>query len=137
MSEEEAYNEVCGYTLSHGDKSFIHQHVVDAYAAQHANEKTKPISLTFALVGLYLLIEKQFSGRQVQQAHIQLARYKQKWPVFVLPEDRGSVTAIEVVTAAEGPERDKAIHSWCASVWAQYINNRDKIAELLHKHGII
>ena len=50
----ELYHELSAYTLSHPDPSFIHQYVVDAFAAQTADENTKPIALTFALVGLYL-----------------------------------------------------------------------------------
>lgn len=42
------------YTLAHRDPAFLHQHVVDAFAAQHADDSTKPITLVFALVGLYL-----------------------------------------------------------------------------------
>jgi hypothetical protein len=136
-SEQEAYDALCAYTLTHGDPTFIHQHVVDAFAAQHADERSKPISVTFALVGLYLLIEKQFSGMQVQRAHMELARHRQSWPTFDLPDDRGTITAIEVMAASEGPERDKAIHAWCASIWASLAENREKIVELLRQHRII
>jgi uncharacterized protein DUF5946 len=84
---EMAYNELQGYTLGLGDERFIHQHVVDAWMAQHADERTKPIGLTFALVGLYLHVQRGFSGRQVQRAHMFLARRKRTWPSFPLPED--------------------------------------------------
>jgi hypothetical protein len=53
----DAYHELCGYTLTHGDAAFIHQHVVDAFAAQHADAHSKPIGITFALAGLYLHLE--------------------------------------------------------------------------------
>jgi hypothetical protein len=66
--EQDAYDQVRYYTLSLGDPAFIHQHVVDAFIAQHADENTKPIAITFALVGLYLHVEKGFSGQQVQRA---------------------------------------------------------------------
>ena len=60
MNENErAYHEICCNTLTLGDPEFIHQHVVDAFAAQDANLGDKPIRLTFALVGLYLLIENE------------------------------------------------------------------------------
>jgi hypothetical protein len=42
-SEQQAYDELQCYTLGHSDPGFIHQHVVDAWAAQHADERTKPI----------------------------------------------------------------------------------------------
>jgi hypothetical protein len=55
----EQYNELSYYTLGHPDKKyFIHQHLVDAYTAQKADENTKPIAITFDLVGLYLYVEK-------------------------------------------------------------------------------
>ena len=37
-ADEDAYNELCCYTLTHGDPAFIHQHVVDAFAVQTADE---------------------------------------------------------------------------------------------------
>jgi len=53
-SEQELYNELCFYTLNHGDASFIHQHIVDAFATQNAKDGDKPIKIFFALVGLFL-----------------------------------------------------------------------------------
>jgi len=117
VTELEAYHELSAYTLTHGASSFIHQHLVDAYAAQAATAETKPITVTFALVGLYLHVERQFNGRQVQRAHQWRAREKRSWPHVVLPEKRGAITAIDILAKATGPERDKAISAWAASVW--------------------
>jgi hypothetical protein len=136
-SEQDAYNELQCYTLAHGGGTFIHQHVVDAWAAQHADERTKPIALTFALVGLYLHLEKGFSGRQVQRAHMALARHRRGWPSFELPHDRGSITAPQVMAAAPGPERDQAIDAWCASVWSAVHESRQAVAALLEEHRIL
>jgi len=135
--DDNPYHELCGYTLTHYDPAFIHQHVVDAFAAQSANERTKPIALTFALVGLYLHIEKGFSGKRVQQAHQSLARVKREWPTFPLPVDRGTVTAADVMAAAPGPERDKMIDTWCVSVWNAYHSSHEAVACLLHERGIV
>lgn len=41
QSDQEVNNELSYYTLSHGDPSFIHQYIVDAFAAQHADENPK------------------------------------------------------------------------------------------------
>ena len=131
-----AYDQLQAYTLAHDDPSFIHQHVVDAWAAQQAHEQTKPIGLTFALVGLYLHVERGWSGRQVQRAHQHLARRKHQWPSFSLPHDRGGITAENVLAAPAGPERDRAIDAWCASVWAAYGEHHEAVAKLLHQHGI-
>ena len=135
-SQQDAYDDLRCYTLTRGDPSFIHQHVVDAFTAQHADAQTKPIAITFALVGLYLLVERQFSGRQVQRVHTELANHKQTWPVFSLPPSRGLITVFDVVSAPEGVERDKAVHAWCASVWEAFHACRPAVAELLHQRGI-
>jgi len=130
-AEEQAHQELQAYTLGHGDPAFIHQHVVDAWAAQHADERSKPIGLTFALVGLYLHVEKGLSGRQVQRVHMELARRTRDWPSFPLPGERGAVTAIEVMAAPAGAERDRAIDAWCVSVWEAYGESHREVAELL------
>lgn len=140
-AEQEAYYELSYYTLAHRDPSFIHQHIVDAFTAQYANERTKPIGLTFSLVGLYLLAERQFSGRQVQLVHMKLAqrnpRQVHPWPTFALPHDRGSVTVFDVLAAAEGQPRDAAIHNWCACVWAAFRDNSQLVTGRLRQYGVI
>jgi hypothetical protein len=136
-SEEAAYHELCCYTIAHRDPSFVHQYVVDAFGAQRADEQTKPIGVTFSLVGLYLHVERQFSGRQVQRAHMELGRRKRPWPSFALPSDRGSMTAADVMKAPAGPERDAAIDAWCASVWAAFRQHHGTVAELLRQYQII
>jgi hypothetical protein len=134
--EQHAYDELRYYTLAHRDPWFIHQHVVDAFTAQQANARMKPIALTFALVGLYLFVEKQLSGREVQRVHMELASNKQIWPIFPLPAKRGCITVIDVVAAPEGAERDKAIHAWCASVWEAFHESHRAVAELLRQRGL-
>jgi uncharacterized protein DUF5946 len=135
-SDHAAYHELCAYTLTHGDPAFIHQHVVDAFAVQHADAQTKPIALTFGLAGLYLKVERQFSGRQVQRAHMTMARRKRAWPSFTLPRDRGAVTARSVLDSPAGPARDAAIDAWCASVWDAFRANHAAIAALVAEYGI-
>lgn len=136
LPDEDAYEQLCFYTLAHGHPSFIHQHVVDAYAAQHADEQTKPIMITFALVGLYLHLEKGFNGRQVQLAHMKMGKAKHVWPRFALPKKRGALTPVHVMQAPAGPERDQAIDAWCASVWQAFAENRPAVAELLRRHAV-
>jgi len=133
--EQEAYDELCCYTLGLRDPQFLHQHVVDAYAAQHADATTRPIRLTFALVGLYLLAARRLSGKQIQRVHTELARHQQSWPNFPLPLKRGSITVTEVMKAPPGREREAAIRAWCASVWEAYRESHAAVAELLRRHG--
>jgi hypothetical protein len=129
-----AYDEVYVYTM--GRPGFILQHVVDAFAVQTANEAGKPIAVVFGLVGLYLHVEKQFSGRQVQKAHMELGRRKREWPSVYLPEARGSMTVSDVLAAPAGAERDMAIDDWCRSVWTAFDANRQTIIALLQEYRI-
>lgn len=136
-TEEAAYHEVCAYTLSRGDTSFVHQHVVDAWAVQHATPATKPIRICFALVGLYLHVEHGWTGRAVQNAHMRLATQPERWPTGSLPAARGTLTAIDVLAASAGPERDAAISRWAANVWEAVASNRRTMDELLRRRGIL
>ena len=136
-SEQEAYDELRCYTLGLHDPQFVHQHAVDAFTAQNADGHTRPIALTFALVGLYLLAERQFSGRQVQRVHMELAKKKRAWPEFALPASRGQIRVTDVVSAPPGLERDAAIHRWCASVWQAFHASHGPVAELLQQRGIV
>lgn len=132
-SEQEAFYELCYYTTTHPDPKFIHQYVVDAFAAQTADKKTKPITITFALVGLYLHLEKNFTGKQVQQAHMQLAKHKKLWPNFKLPEKRGNITVYDVINVGESLNRDKMIIRWCESVWTAYSEDHARVIGIVKK----
>ena len=119
-----------------GRPGFILQHVVDAFAVQSVSDDSRPIGLVFGLVGLYLRVEKQFSGRQVQRVHMELGRRKREWPRVYVPEDRGSMTVADVLAASAGPERDTAIDNWCRSVWTAFGANRETIIALLREYQI-
>lgn len=129
-----AYDEVYVYAM--GRPGFILQHVVDAFAVQTATENAKPVGVVFGLVGLYLHVERQFSGRQVQEAHKTLAQRKRDRPSIFFPEHRGEITALDVLAAPVGAERDKAIEDWCRCVWASFHNNREAIIDLLREYKI-
>jgi Family of unknown function (DUF5946) len=131
-SSQDKFYELSYYTLAHPDKVyFIHQHIVDAYQAQTADQNTKAIGLTFALVGLYLYLEKKYTGKQVQQAHTRLSQNKKAWPEFELPIQRGEITVADVLMASPGQKRDVMIKEWCKSVWHAFENSHGAIAALV------
>jgi hypothetical protein len=132
--EQEKYNQLAYYTLALAEKDpyFIHQHIVDAFGAQNAKVDSKPIGVYFGLMGLYLYIEKNYTGRQVQLAHIKAAQKKEgmaekNWPTFVLPKERGDITVSNVLAVPAGPERDQMIKNWCLSVWDAYKESQDEV----------
>jgi Family of unknown function (DUF5946) len=129
-----AYDEVYIYTMSR--PGFILQHVVDAFAVQTADQNTKAVGVVFGLVGLYLHLEKEFSGLQVQEVHLKLGRRKREWPKITFPADRGNMTVGDVLAEPAGPERDKAIDNWCQSVWTSFGGNRQTIVALLREYQI-
>jgi len=132
-SDQDLYYELTYYTIEHHDKiNFIHQHVVDAYTAQKADDKTKPIAIIFALAGLYLYIEKNYSGKQVQKAHVQMSKNKKAWPVIKLPKQKGEITILKVLETIPGTERDVMIKKWCISVWQAYENSHETIASYVN-----
>lgn len=130
-SQQEQYYELCYYTLAHPSRAFIHQHIVDAYTAQTATANTKPIAISFALIGLYLYIEKKLTSRQVQQAHIHLTKKKKEWPAFKLPKQRGDITVSDVLNIMPGEMRDAMIHRWCASVWQAYSDSHEQVVQII------
>jgi hypothetical protein len=131
----DASDELYVYTM--GRRNFILQHVVDATIAQTAPAINPPaIGVIFSLAGLYLYIEKGFTGAQVQNAHRVMGTFKRSWPNVVWPTERGNMTAEAVLTMPAGPERDDAIHEWCTQVWAAFSANRSMLASLLAEYNI-
>jgi hypothetical protein len=128
-TEEELLNELMYYTLALGDPAFIHQHVVDAFAVQNATDDSKPIAVVFGLIGLYLHLERGFTGRQVQRAHMQLGTPRRTWSMPDLPEHRGAIRVADVLASPPGEERDIMIDIWCNSVWEACESLHSQIGE--------
>lgn len=134
MPTDDQYNQLACYTLAHPDPAFLHQLVVDAHTAQTATEQTKPIAVVFALIGLYLHLEKGYTGRQVQRAHMQLAKWPNTWVKPPLPGEIGAIRISHVLAAEPGPARDATIERWCASVWESWHESRQQIVEVAKKY---
>ncbi len=128
---QEMCQELAAYTLSHGGREFLHQHLVDAYAAQHVRADTKPVALAAALIGLYLYAERQYSGRQVQQVHMALGNQMKQWPLFAPPREHVPLTVTDVLDAPAGEVRDQMLRRWARSVWAMWQERHAEIEKLL------
>jgi len=126
-------HEVTYYTLAHGDPKFIHQHLVDAYGAQHVRQSASAIGAAFALAGLYLAVERGFTGRQVQKMHMRMAQTSKRWPPFVPPEDVGPLTVGDVLAVEPGPRRDEKLMDWCASVWTAWSSEHGRVREMVDR----
>ena len=129
-SDEQAYHLLLAYSFEPAHY-IVHQHVVDAYAAQTAGENTKPITLVFALAGLYLHFEKGMTGPEAQQAHIRMAKTRKDWPRLPLVKERGALTASDVIQYASGAECDAAIEQWARQVWDAWGPVHAEISKLI------
>lgn len=124
------YGELTAYTVTRGDLEFIHQHLVDAYAAQHVRDDGRPISAAFALIGLYLACERGYTGKQVQHMHMLLANRSKTWPTFTPPSHMHALTIQDVLHVLPGENRDHMLHQWAKSVWNAWTHEHDRVKSL-------
>jgi hypothetical protein len=110
---------------------FIHQYAVDAYEAQHAGGKTRNITVVFGLIGLCLALEKSYSGKQVQQAHLQIARVQKDWPRLEPPARPATLTVMDALKVPDGQEKDAMIRQWMAGVWESWADRQAWVRETI------
>lgn len=131
-----AYQELTAYNLMGGRRDFIHQHAVDAYAAQHPGPPTKPISVWFGLVGLHLALDEARTGREVQLAHMRLAERRRTWAPLKPPADLTGMVVADVVARPADDTRDDALRRWAAEVWHHWTPMHQDIARLCTEEGL-
>lgn len=119
------FSDLSCYTVSKQDPEFIHQYAVDAYEAQHAGGKTRNITVAFGLIGLYLALEKGFTGREVQAAHMRIARVRKDWPRLAPPGCPASITVLDVLMEKTDDGRDRMIREWMAAVWDSWSDRHE------------
>jgi hypothetical protein len=129
----ETYYELTYWTFMQQDERFIHQHAVDAYAAQHAGGISRPISTVFGLIGLYLALENGYTGRQVQLAHMKIANRRKDWPRPELPSRKAELTVMDVLLAGTDAEKEKMLMKWAESVWRIWEHRHAWIREITEK----
>ncbi len=128
------YWQLSAFTLSLQDPEFPHQVVVDSYAAQHSGPRVKPITTVFALIGLYLHLERGCTGRQVQLAHMFLGRKRRAWPRFDPPVEKATVTVRDVLQSVGKDNYREPIDRWAKAVWDTWQGERWRVIELVSRH---
>ncbi len=119
------YGELTAYTLLQNNPAFIHQLAVDAYGAQHSGGITRNITTSYALIGLFLALEQHYTGRQVQRAHMVLAKLQVDWPRLDPPTSPGALTVQDVMSADPGDGRDAMLTKWAQSVWLAWEDSHE------------
>jgi hypothetical protein len=109
-----------------------HQTCVDSYAAQHVGPQMRPMTVCFALNGLYLVLERGWSGIAARDAHGHLARtvVRADWPNFEPPSEAGPLTVLDGALSADLDAQGAAIEAWGRSVWATWSHVHDAVRQL-------
>jgi hypothetical protein len=76
--------------------------------------------VVFGLIGLYLALEKGYTGKQVQLAHMRIAGTRKVWPHQVPPGQQADLTVMDVLQAGTDEEKDAMIRKWMAAVWVSW-----------------
>jgi hypothetical protein len=126
------YGEVLGYEHQHvAELGRWHQLLVDTYAAQHAGERSAPITTAFALIGLSLALERGWSGLRVRDAHQELARRYREWPRFATPPSSATMTVEDLAFTRTPGEYVEALHHWAHGVWETWRHEHHRVEALL------
>jgi hypothetical protein len=123
----ERYGEVVGRAYGQpAEMGRWHQTCVDAYGAQHTGAMTPAITTAFALIGLYLVLERGLAGYQVREAHSYLAQRGLSWPRYDRPPAAGKVTIVDVHGAATAAHGELVLR-WGSSVWTAWEHTHEAI----------
>jgi hypothetical protein len=132
--------EVLGLQFQHPVMRRYHQLTVDAYGAQHAGGSTPRIRVVYALTGLWLALEHDFSGEEVRAVHRRLGEPVAEWPDFAPPAGPQSWTTVVDVAQAGVRSGSNAGHAhavqrWAEDVWGVWLEQApgtdDAVEELL------
>ena len=105
-----------------------HRFVVDSFAVQHpGHESLQAIrSVAVHLIALHLLLERGLSPHQVTAAlgsHTNRPEFRWLDP----PQQRGSVTVLDVHAAHDPQDRARVCRQWAESVWAAWSQHHQQV----------
>jgi hypothetical protein len=124
--------EVAGFESQHiVELGRWHQLLVDTYAAQHTGERTPAIGTAFALIGLHLALEEGWDGLAVRDAHQELARRYRDWPRFPAPDERASLTVLDLALASTPEDHGERLRAWAADVWRAWAGSHATVEALI------
>jgi hypothetical protein len=97
--------------------------------------KTRNITVIFGLIGLCLALEKGYTGKHVQQAHIRIARGRKDLPRLEPPPRPALITVPGVLKVPDGLEKNAMIRRWMAGVWESWADRQQWVRETT-EHGL-
>jgi Family of unknown function (DUF5946) len=130
------FHTLAGMHFDEADPGFIHQIAVDCYGAQHVGGMAKPVTAAFSLIGLCLHLEHGFSGRQVQAAHMALARTRNPWRLLAAPTTHYAVTVDSVLACEAAAARAQQIEAWAHSTWDAWRDEQMWVRRMIHNNRL-
>jgi hypothetical protein len=132
----EHFHALSAIHINEADSSFIHQIAVDCYGAQHTGGPAKPITAAYSLIGLCLHLEHGLTGKQVQAAHMSLARRPKTWPLLPAPTARYSVFVDSILACDSAIARTERIEAWALSTWKVWREQHEWVRSVIQDHGL-
>ncbi|HTF89347.1 MAG TPA: DUF5946 family protein [Planctomycetota bacterium] len=108
----------------------VHQLTVDAYAVQHAGGAHPDKSVCVHLVGLHLVLERDFKPFDVPARLQQLAASTPVWPHFEVPAQRAKLTAHGLAQGNSVRAHGQLARTWAEQVWDSWSAHHAAIASL-------
>lgn len=114
-----AFGQVLAREYSNPALSQVHRLSVDAYAVQHPGDHSRQAiqSVGLHLVRLCLLIERGLPPARANDAMLRAARHKEQFTWLERPENFGSITVADVVTATAPESHAAAVRAWANEAW--------------------
>ena len=110
----------------------VHQLTVDTYAVQHAGGPHPDKSVGIHLAGLYLTLVQGVKPTSVPPLLQQMARRRETWPHFELPDGNTAVTTVfDIAMAGSSQEHIERVRAWSAAVWEAWAPHHVAVAELV------
>jgi hypothetical protein len=116
------------------DENFPHQLAVDTYAAQHNGANMKPVTITFALIGLHLAFERGYTGREVQKAHVLLGKLHGQCPGFTSIRNSNEINVSNVLQNISKDNYMRLPANWGRSVWESWKPEHENIRKLVDRY---
>jgi hypothetical protein len=111
----------------------VHQLSVDAYAVQHAGGQHPDKSVCVHLVGMHLVLERDFRPFDVPARLQALAAAVNEWPHFEPPGRRALLTARDVARASSTREHAMRVRDWADQVWSMWGPHHAEVASLAER----
>jgi hypothetical protein len=114
-----AYGQVLARGYSEPAIADVYRLAVDVYAVQHPGTPSPQSvqSVGLHLIRLYLTLEQGLPAARANAAMLAASTIKHRLVWLEPPSSRGSMTAEEVVKAADVPALRDAIRDWAGGAW--------------------